>query len=143
MQKKPNPRAFLGKGWKFPPIFNNSTATNAIRVQMAETEEDIRESIKIILQTQIGERVLKPNFGSELDTMVFRPATEDTQIKIQDIASRALFDNEPRIKVEDVESYIKDNTIQVIISYTIIQSNVRANIVYPFYLEEGTYINSV
>lgn len=49
---------FLGVGWKYPV---NPDATG--KIAMSKHEEDIRESILIILGTSRGERVMRPDFG--------------------------------------------------------------------------------
>ena len=55
---------FFGKGWAFPLVFQNQGRS----VQMAEAEEDIRQSLNILLSTQLGERVMHPGFGWKRDT---------------------------------------------------------------------------
>jgi uncharacterized protein len=55
---------------------------------------------------------------------------------------KAILFYEPRIKVNDI-SFFKDaneGIIQVKIEYTIIATNSRRNLVYPFYQNEGTDI---
>ena len=53
---------FLGKGMKFPPQINKATG----RFATVDGEESVRQSLYIILMTQISERPLRPDFGSEL-----------------------------------------------------------------------------
>ncbi|MDR2908437.1 MAG: GPW/gp25 family protein, partial [Oscillospiraceae bacterium] len=58
---------FLGRGWSFPPRVDPATG----RFAVCSGEEDIRQSIWIILMTRLGERQMLPNFGSSLHNYVF------------------------------------------------------------------------
>lgn len=60
---------FLGRGWQFPLV------TQAGRVLLAADEDDIKQAIRIILQTAKGERLMLPDFGSDLYTLVFADTT--------------------------------------------------------------------
>ncbi len=132
-------RAFLGRGWSFPPTFSQATRS----IEMVETDQDIRESLIILLSTSIGERLFRPDYGSDLDRMVFEKMTETTKNNIISIVSKAIFNFEPRIKLEAVEVTFEESTAFINIQYTVISTNVRTNIVYPFYFVEGTHIDSV
>jgi uncharacterized protein len=129
--------SFLGRGWAFPPAFNYDRGT----LETVEDEEDIRESIRLILGTIPGERVMFPGFGCSIRKFVFE-SNNPTQISmLKDAVYDALLYNEPRIKVEQIE--IKDETyekglIHINIFYTVIITNTRNNIVFPFYFKEGT-----
>jgi uncharacterized protein len=129
--------SFLGRGWAFPPAFNYDRGT----LETVEDEEDIRESIRLILGTIPGERVMFPGFGCSIRKFVFE-SNNPTQISmLKDAVYDALLYNEPRIKVEQIE--IKDETyekglIHINIFYTVIITNTRNNMVYPFYFKEGT-----
>jgi phage baseplate assembly protein W len=63
----PTPNDFLGRGWSFPPSFNVQLQS----VQMTEKEEDIRRSLEVLLTTTIGERLMQPKYGCNLDELVF------------------------------------------------------------------------
>ena len=129
--------SFLGRGWAFPPAFNYDRGT----LETVEDEEDIWESIRLILGTIPGERVMFPGFGCSIRKFVFE-SNNPTQISmLKDAVYDALLYNEPRIKVEQIE--IKDETyekglIHINIFYTVIITNTRNNMVYPFYFKEGT-----
>lgn len=139
--------SFLGTGWAFPPAFNKDLQT----VEMVSNDEDIWESIKIIIGTIPGERYMFPRFGCGIRKFVFE-SNDPTQITmLRDTIYLSLLYNEPRIKVESIE--IKDSmsesqqdngrldgTIYIHISYTIIITNSRSNLVFPFYFDEGTNI---
>jgi phage baseplate assembly protein W len=129
--------SFLGRGWAFPPAFNYEMGT----LEMAENEEDIDQSLRIILGTIPGERVMLPTFGCGIRKFVFE-SNDPTHISMmKDAIYDAILYNEPRIKLEKIE--IKDDTqifglLHIHISYTIIITNTRSNMVYPFYFKEGT-----
>jgi len=58
---------FLGRGWSFPPEFNRASKS----VTMLEQEKDIESSLNILLSTRLGERIMQPDYGCNLDEMVF------------------------------------------------------------------------
>jgi phage baseplate assembly protein W len=107
---------------------------------MAEREEDVRQAIGIILGTSPGERVMRPDFGAGLNALVFEPMTFTTLELIRVRVEEALTRWEPRITLRDViVAPGERNTGQLLISirYLIRDSNTEANLVYPFYLNEG------
>ncbi|MEI8113465.1 MAG: GPW/gp25 family protein [Bacteroidia bacterium] len=129
--------SFLGKGWAFPPAFNNVLGT----VEMVEDEEDIRQSVRIILGTIPGERIMFPSFGCGIRMFVFESNDPTHLSMLKDTIYDALLYNEPRIKLDRID--IVDDTqmnglLHIHILYTIIITNTRNNMVIPFYLSEGT-----
>lgn len=130
-------KSFLGTGWGFPPAF--SRVDDA--VVMVSDEQDIRESIWIIFSTSLGERIMLPEFGSQIWQMVFQKMTNSLQTQLRDIVQTAILDWEPRVDVEEItvqpESSV-DGVMLISVDYTIRQTNTRSNLVYPFYFEEGT-----
>jgi phage baseplate assembly protein W len=128
-------RAFLGVGWAFPPSIE---ATGA--VAEAVYEEDIREAIRIILGTNPGERVMRPEFGAGLDQFLFEPVNVATVTRLQRQVREALVAWEPRIDVEEVTVTPQGSppvVLLVELTYRVRATNARANLVYPFYLQEG------
>ncbi len=131
--------SFLGRGWSFPPVFSRGENS----VQMVDEEEDIRQSLVILLSTIKGERVMQPDFGANMEELLFEPLTVSFAKKISDQIERAILFYEPRIKTDDI-SFNQDNEnglVEIRIDYTIIATNNRRNIVYPYYLNEGTNIS--
>ena len=129
--------SFLGRGWSFPPSFDKKAKT----AEMVDGIDDIEQSIRIILSTIPGERVMYPAFGCGIDRFIFesRDATHLTMLK--DTIYDALLYDEPRIKVEHInimEDKEIDGLLRIHISFTTIITNSRSNMVYPFYLKEGT-----
>lgn len=130
--------SFLGRGWAFPVSFLLGGST----VEMVEDEEDIKQSLRVLLSTMRRERVLLPDFGVDLKDMVFEPLTTSTATSISSRIERAILFYEPRIILDRV-NYRQDTNegiIRVDIEYTIVATNTRTNLVFPFYFNEGTDI---
>lgn len=130
---------FLGRGWAFPPRFDFEKNTP----QMVEEEEDIRESLRIILSTARGERWMNPKFGCDLSSLVFDSIDSLLINRIKDAIGTAILNFEPRITLNEIDVDVSkgfDGMIVIALDYTIRKINVRSNIVYPFYFREGTNI---
>lgn len=129
-------KAFLGVGWSFP-VTPDVAAQDVAR---AEYEEDIRQAIRIILETNPGERVMRPDFGSGLLAMVFEPVNFTTRALVKQRVEQALVVWEPRIDVREVTVTVnatERNRLDIDIGYEVRATNTFYNLVYPFYLQEG------
>ena len=131
---------FLGRGWSFPPSFNTATA----QVEMLEQEADVASSLEILLTTRPGERVMLPDYGCNLEELLFESL--DTRLKtlIADKIESAILYFEPRVLVERVsldDSRETEGVILIEILYKVKATNSRFNFVFPFYKLEGTDIN--
>lgn len=128
---------FLGKGWSFPPAFDNQGRN----LQVVEAEQDIRESLHILLSTSLGERVMRPTFGWKRDALVFEPlSTSFATVLKRDIETAVLF-FEPRIELNKLTfetSASQEGMVLIRLDYTIRATNTRTNLVFPFYLDEAT-----
>jgi phage baseplate assembly protein W len=91
-------KSFLGIGWAFPPRLEADGA-----ISQAVFEEDIRQAILIIIQTNPGERVMRPDFGTGLNAFVFEPVNPTTMAQVKTRVEDALINWEPRIDVEEVK----------------------------------------
>jgi len=129
-------KAFLGRGWSFPPTFIKGG--NA--VDMLEAELDIKSSLIIILSTTVGERVMHPDFGCNLDKLIFESLDATFETYITEQIKIAILYFEPRIKLDsvDYEADELNGKVNLTIHFTIIGTNTRSNIVFPFYINEGT-----
>lgn len=128
---------FLGTGWKFPPAFSR----DARGVELVSGEEDIRESLWILLSTSPGERVMVPQFGCALWQMVFERLDLTAMTRMEDLVSRAIVNWEPRIICDRVVAETDASVaglVRLQIAYTVRATNARSNLVYPFYAHEGT-----
>jgi phage baseplate assembly protein W len=131
-------KAFLGLGWAFP-VARDSQGD----IQIAAYEEDVRQAIRIILSTNLGERVMRPDFGAGLRALLFEPMNTTTLSLAQHHVERALTEWEPRIDVLGVRvMFDKDDPsrgrLLIDIDYRVRATNTFYNLVYPFYLLEGT-----
>lgn len=130
--------SFLGTGWAFPPEFNKLTGT----VEMLSNEADIQNSLQVLLCTRVGERLMQPNYGCNMDVLLFEPLNESLISYIKDLVFTAIYFFEPRINPENVkaEATNEEGTILVTVDYTIRSTNSRHNLVFPFYLDEGNLV---
>lgn len=123
---------FLGTGMKFPPQIDKSTG----RFMLSSGADSVKESVYLILMTHRGERWLVPEFGSRLMSYTFMD-TSPTMLGVMSGDLRSLLlEQEPRIaEVQiDIDTETKPGCLLVNIGYTIIQTNTRENLVFPFYL---------
>ncbi|GLQ87810.1 GPW/gp25 family protein [Dyella flagellata] len=128
---------FLGRGWSFPPRFDPRTK----EVVMVADAEDIAESLRILLATHPGERVMLPRYGSDLRRMVFEEASEQTVTQIKEAIRKAILFYEPRISLNRIDASLVDamnGRLEIQVDYTIRSTNTRHNLVYPFYLHQAT-----
>jgi phage baseplate assembly protein W len=126
--------AFLGIGWAFPPRLDPTGD-----VAVVAFEEDVRQAVRIILMTDPGERVMRPDFGSGLRALLFEPTTEATRALVRHRIEEALIRWEPRIDsiTVEVRAPASSARLDIEIHYRVRSTNTFYNIVYPFYLLEG------
>jgi Bacteriophage baseplate protein W len=127
---------FLGRGWAMPVHLEPRTGL----VASVAYEEDIRQSIRIILETAPGERVMRPNFGCGIHDLVFTDLDSTTLQRIRSVVEEALRRCEARIEVLDVtvdEAATIQGELLVQIEYRVRKTNQTGNLVFPFYFREG------
>ncbi len=125
---------FLGRGWKYPVSIENG------RIAFSEGEESIKESIRIILGTIKGERIMRPDFGCAINELAFSINNSQTAALVAFHIREALMKWEQRIEVLDVNAYPEseeDNKLNIYIDYMIKTTNTKNNLVYPFYIERS------
>ena len=130
-------KSFMGTGWSFPPAFDNHLA----EVKMLHEEEDIRSSLEVLLSTRLGERVMQPTYGCNLDALLFEPLTTTLQTYITDLIQTAILYHEPRITLNSVdmsESVTLEGLLLIKLDYTVKNTNSRYNFVYPYYKNENS-----
>ncbi|WP_339705330.1 GPW/gp25 family protein [uncultured Kriegella sp.] len=129
--------SFLGTGWSFPPEFDKESKT----VVMTSDEVDIKKSLEILLSTRLGERIMVPKYGCNLDDMLFEPLNLTLKTYVVELIRTAILYFEPRIdviKIDISESDDLEGKFLILVEYLIRATNARANLVFPFYREEGT-----
>ena len=133
-------KSFLGTGWNFPPMFDHQQHSAV----MVSEEEDVVQSLQILLGTRPGERVMQPGFGCNLDIMLFEPITTTLIAFVKELITTSILYHEPRIELDSVNINtveIHDGLILIELNYTIRSTNSRFNLVYPFYLNETADVN--
>ncbi|HIK04674.1 MAG TPA: GPW/gp25 family protein [Trichormus sp. M33_DOE_039] len=123
---------YIGAGFAFPLRVNVQGG-----VQLSAAEPNIEESIIIILRTDLGERVYRPNFGSRLSDLVFEPLSIQTLLLIRRYVEEALEMWEPRIILKQVRAEPDPirGKVDIVIEYQPKNSPDLRSLVYPFYLE--------
>ncbi len=127
-------REFLGQGWAFPLQFSPRG-----QIALAIGERDIEQSIRIILETVPGERVMRPEFGCRAKELLFAPRNAATQGLLVRYVEQAMARFEPRIDVLSVNVVNdpgRDGAWLVEINYSIKATHDTRSIVYPFYISE-------
>lgn len=109
-------------------------------MRLVQGEDDVRESLRILLSTSLGERLLRPDYGCDLRNFLFEPLDRTTVATIFDIVKRAILLHEPRVRMDDLrlETDQEAGRLDVEVVYTIRSTNTRSNIVFPFYRDEAT-----
>jgi Bacteriophage baseplate protein W len=124
---------YLGEGMAYPLRVNPRGG-----VAVTRHEEKVRQSIRLILGTQRGERLMRPNFGANLKSLVFAPNNAATANLARFYVEEALRTWEPRILLDEVHVQHDNAGGQLLIEirYRIKATNEPQNLVYPFYLQQ-------
>jgi phage baseplate assembly protein W len=131
-------KEFLGIGWKYPVSMEADGG-----ISSSSYEENIRESILLILGTAKGERLMRPEFGCSIHKFAFSTMDTLTLRMIENAIYEALVDWEPRIEVNTIKTLTEDaqeGKLLISIDYKVRRSNTQVNLVYPFYLKEGSNV---
>lgn len=122
----------LNKGFAFPLATSPSGGIAA-----AQQAQKIRDSIRVILGTQQGERLMRPTFGTNLQRLVFAPNTRATADLARFYVEDALATWEPRILLDEVrvENDHQNACLLIAIRYRIKATYEPQNLVYPFSLQ--------
>lgn len=125
-------KSFLGKGLKFPFQVNSVGGLG-----MSAGPANIEESIRCIVGTAVGERVMRPEFGCRIHEFVFHPNSPSTAGMVEFYVREALHKWEPRIEnivVDAAPDQHEISKLNVNIRYRVRSTNQDRNMVYPFYL---------
>ncbi|PSQ19192.1 baseplate protein [Halobacteriales archaeon QS_8_69_26] len=128
-------RDFLGSGWSFPVETDHRG-----NIELTTDDTSIHQSIRFILGTAQGERVMRPEFGCGIHEYIFSSVDPKTLNLMEEAVYDALTRWEPRIDVEEVDAEEDPNNpgrVLIEIQYWVRNTNSRENMVYPFYVEEG------
>lgn len=128
-------KEFLGRGWSFPVTTGPSD-----EIELSAGVTDIEESIRLVLATAKGERVMRPEFGCGIHEFTFAAVDTTTLTRIETSVESALTEWEPRIDVLGVDtdtSELETGRLDILIEYRVKATNDERNLVYPFYLDGG------
>ncbi len=131
--------SFLGTGWSFPPSFNRDAGT----VDLVSNVDDINQSLNILLSTSLGERVMQPEYGCNLEDYLFESLSSTMIGYIKDRVMNSILYYEPRIIAEKIEVTSDDSVdlfegrFTIIVEYSIPGTNSRFNYVYDYYKNEA------
>jgi len=129
-------KSFLGRGWKFPVQIDATTG----RIAMSEMEQDIKESIYIIVKTAMGERLMRPDFGCGIHDLVFSSMSTATLGLFESRVREAINRWESRVEILRLEVFTKEpdkGKLEINLSCQVRDTNTEFNLVFPFYLTEG------
>lgn len=124
--------SFIGRGFSWPMEVDH---TGSIR--LTDGVPDLDRSIRIVLMTAPGERVMRPQFGCRIWELLFEPVTANLLGLIAVAVRDALAQWEPRVTVEDVvptPDPDDPSLVRIAVSYTVRDTNDKRNLVYPFYV---------
>ncbi len=123
---------FVGTGWPFPILPDASGC-----LAYVEGNANVEQSLRVLLQTALGERVMRPDFGCEAPRLVFAPGSQQFMSLLETSIREAIRDWEPRVDVQDVVAEgdpVDPAHVTVSLAYTVRQTNTRMNLVFPYYL---------
>lgn len=128
--------SFLGTGWSFPPRF----AAQGAYVETVSDAQDIHQSLQILFSTGLGERIMREDFGCDLNSVLFEEIDQGLINRLTSLISDAILYHESRInldRLEISESESEHGLLLIELDYTVRDTNTRYNMVYPFYLNEA------
>lgn len=123
---------FIGKGWRFPILPNTAGS-----LAYVGGDANVEQSLRILLLTSLGERVMRPDFGCKAQRQVFAPGSVQHLGLLETTIREAVRDWEPRVELDTISAEVdpSDETrVTVSVSYRVRPSNTRNNLVFPFYL---------
>jgi phage baseplate assembly protein W len=123
---------FLGTGWRFPIIPDRTGSLSYV-----DGDANVEQSLHILLMTELGERVMRSDFGTQAPRLVFSPGSVQYLRLLENTVREAVRDWEPRIDLTQVLAEVDpvdEYKVTVSISYTVRRTNTRNNLVFPFYL---------
>lgn len=123
----------LGTGWRFPPQFSK----NGGNVLLASDEDDVRQSMEILLSTLLGERLYHPDFGCDLKRFIFEEVNNALVTEIQEMIATAVYTYEPRVEIQEItvtEAEESVYTLVITVNYLITATNSEESMVYSLAL---------
>ncbi len=107
---------------------------------MLSEEADIQNSLQVLLCTRVGERIMQPRYGCNMDVLLFEPMSTSLITLVKDLIEKAILYHEPRIDAKNIiidTAQVLEGLLIITIDYVIRTTNSRYNMVYDFYLTEA------
>lgn len=130
----------IGTGWEFPPRFDRFSVGPA----MLSGAEDVDNSIFVIIHTQLGERIMRGEFGSDIHQLLFEPLNANLKTYMASSLRQSLENNEPRIEIQSLELTQENpglGRVDIHVTYTLIETQLERNLVVPFYTPDNLSIS--
>ena len=128
-------KEFIGTGWRFPIAPGPSGS-----LEWSCADDNVEHSLRVLLLTRVGERVMRAGFGSRLGELVFRPGSDQNLRAIEREIEAVIRREEPRVEVMAVLAEADGDDpahVTVSLSYRVRRTNTRESLVFPFYLLRG------
>src|SRR5215467_312063 len=119
-------QGFLGRGWRFPIVPDGTGSLGYV-----EGDDNVEQSLHILLMTQLGERVMRSDFGTQAPRLVFAPGSQQYMRLLENTIREAVRDWEPRVDLNQVLAETDQQNqykVTVSISYTVRQTNTKNNL---------------
>lgn len=123
---------FVGRGFTWPMGVDHRGG-----IRLSSGAADLDSSLRLVLITAPGERVMRPEFGCRIHDLVFEPVNANTLGLMAEAVREAVARWEPRVELESVDPIPDRNDpalVHVQITYRVRATNDRRNLVYPFYV---------
>jgi len=123
---------FTGRGFSWPMGVDHTGS-----IALTTGPEDLDRSMRIVLATAPGERVMRPQFGCRIWDMMFEPVTANLLGAMSEAVHDALAQWEPRVTVDDVAVIADEDDpslVRIVVRYTVRSTNDERNLVHPFYV---------
>jgi hypothetical protein len=123
---------FIGAGWRFPILPDEKGGLGYV-----DGDDNVEQSLRLLLLTALGERVMRADFGCKAQRLVFAPGSQQYLGLLETTIREAIRDWEPRVDLDEVQAEADpraENRVTVSISYRVRQTNTSNNLVFPFYL---------
>lgn len=124
---------FLGSGWRFPVVPDAGGGLGYV-----EGDENVAQSLYLLLSTGWGERVMRPRFGTNARELVFAPGSPANLSALEQSVRDAVREHERRVVLTSVTvtpDPEEPERVEIEVVYTVRRTNTRASVVFPFYLE--------
>jgi phage baseplate assembly protein W len=123
---------FIGRGLSFPLRIDQSGS-----IALTRGVDDLDSSLRMILTTAPGERLMRPLFGCRIWELMFEPINANTLGLMREAVREAVGRWEPRVDLEDVRLSVDEASqgrVFIELDYVTRATNDRRNLVYPFYV---------